>query len=407
MKIQFNGRLLKKGVLLIYLIMNGAIVFAQLVFSGEDLRIGETTVKISEGSDVVLTQSLSVSENATFTNNGSVYFNNNKEETLDINTLLDGSGTYYIKGQKDYFLKGNGAAISSLVIGGGTTLWLMNDLSVINNLNLEDGVIDVANERELKIQSADSDAISFYNNADNPSFVQGALVRNTIPDIEYIFPVGAKNEGFHPFTVSDVSSSGYIGVNYSPDLYGAWSGLENSFQLETTGGWQVETVKNDLSFIPGLSLYDNLAILDGNYNIFYSANPDFASSDFSLDFNSGIKGGYLTTTTNHFAGTFTIARITTNSLGQEGVPVPELINFLVKDGRGRTTFEIPGLLNYKNVSLSVYSRFGNLVYQSNSYGNDFDSRNYRSGTYFYELTLETEEGKSFTVRNIIEIMEHN
>lgn len=409
MEIQINGRLFKKGVLLFYLLMNGVIVFAQLVFSGEDLRIGNTVVRISNGADIALTQGLSVSSDAVFMNNGSVYFNNNKEETLDINTLLGGSGIYYIKGQYDYILKGSSAAISSLTIGGGNTLWLENDLSVVNNLDLEDGVIDVSDEVELKIQSTESDAVSFNNSIDNTSFIQGTLIRNTTQDAEYFFPVGTNTEGFHPFLVSGVSSSGYVGVNYEPDFYNTWSGdVSDAFELEAVGGWKVTTAESSLSFIPGLSLYDNsYGILDGNYNIFYSSNPDIVSPEFSLDFNSEIQDVYLTTTTNHLAGTFALGRITTTSEGDEGVPVPELVNFLVRDGTGRTTFEVPGLQNYQKAVLSVYDRFGNLVYRSNTYGNDFNSQNYRSGTYFYELTLETKEGKKVLVRNIIEIMEHN
>ena len=408
MKIQINGRLLKKGGLLIYLLMNGAIIFAQIT-TGEGFRIGNTTVKVSQGADVALTQSLSVSSDALFENNGSVYFVNNKEETLDINTLLGGSGIYYIKGKHDYILTGSGCAISSLSMEGGNTFWLENDLSVVNSLNLEDGVIDVANDAELKIQSTGQGAIRFNSSIDNSSFIRGLLVRNTNPDAEYVFPVGTDAEGFHPFTVSDVSSSGYIGVTYQPDFYTSWSGpVSDAYELESVGGWKVTTAENNLSFVPSLSLYDNsYGILDGNYNIFYSANPDITSSEFSLDYNSNIQGAHLTTTTNHFAGTFALARITTTPEGEEGVPVPELVNFLVKDGTERTTFEIPGLKNYKKVTLSVYNRFGNLVYESNAYGNDFNCRNYRSGTYFYELIMETYEDKRVLVRNIIEIMEHN
>ncbi len=410
MKIQLNGRLFKfkKEVILIYLVMNGAIVFAQLVSSGGDLRIGETTVKIGEGANVALTQGLSVSGDALFWNNGSVYFNNDKEETLDVNTLLDGSGTYYIRGKYDYILKGSGAAISSMTLDGGGTFLLENDLTIVNSLNLEDGVIDVSDEVELKIQSTESDAVIFNNSVNNTSFIKRALIRNTIPGVEYDFPLGTNNEGFHPFAVNNVSSSGYVGVTFKPDFYDTWSGDENSSQLETVGGWEVTTDENNLSFIPALSLYDNsYGILEGNYNIFNSPEPNISSPEFSLDFNSEIQGTYLTTTTNHLAGTFAIASINTSLLGDEGVPVPELINFLVKDGTGRTTFEVPGLQNYKKVGLSVYSRFGNLVYQSSIYANDFDSRSYRAGTYFYELMLETKEGKKVLVRNIIEIMEHN
>ena len=409
MKKQKKGRLIKTWVFLVYLIMNCPIVFGQLVSTGEDFRIGATTVKVSQGAEVSVGQGFSVSGNAVFTNDGSVYFNNNREETMDINTLLDGSGRYYVKGQADYILKGSGASVSYLSIEGGNTLWLEDGLSVTGNLNLADGVIDVAEGVELRIESTVPGAVSFDNSIDNTSFIQGTLTRNTEPGIEYIYPLGTYSEGFHPFAVRGVSSPGPIRVNYEPDFTDTWSEpVSAAFELETVGGWEVRTGENGASFLPGLSLYDNsYGILEGNYTIFYSANPGIVSPDFSLDFNSETQGAYLTTRTGHLAGTFALASIPTTPQGEEAVPVPELVNFLVRDGTGRTTFEVPGLPNYKKVVLSVYNRFGHLVYRSNAYGNDFDSRNYRSGTYFYELTLETNEGKKVLMRNIIEIMEHN
>ncbi len=408
MKIQLNGRFLKKGVLLINLLMNGAIVFAQITSTGGDFRIGAASIKVSKNTEVALNKSLYVSHDALFYNEGSVTFNNIMKETLDINTLLGGSGTYYIKGQNDYILKGNGAAISSLALEGGNSLWLDNDLSIVNSLSLVDGVIEVPEGVNLKIQSAEADAVLFNNNPDNTSFIRRTLIRNTLPGVEYVFPIGTETNGFHPFTISEISSSGDIGVTYEPDFYTTWSVSGNSYQLETVGGWNVATSERNLSFIPGISLFDNSnGVLKDNHIIFYSSDPNVSTPGFTLDYNSWIQEAVLTTSRGYLEGTFALAKITSSIIGDEAVPVPELVNFIVKDGTGRKTFEIPGVLNYKKVSLSVYSRFGNLVYQSSDYANDFDSQNYRSGTYFYELILETNDNKRATVRNIIEILEQN
>lgn len=407
MKMQISsGRFLLEGMLLVYILISGGSVSAQIISAG-DIRINGISVNISSGASVALAQGMSVSDDSQFRNEGLFYFINKQEETLDINTFLEGSGIYYILGEDDYTLKGDGAKISSLTVDGGNTLRLESDLSIENILNLKNGVIEVPEGGELIIQSTESGAVSFNNTEYNTSFINGKLVRNTVQDVGYSFPVGTGINGFHPFWVNSVSSSGYIGVTYKPDFLDTWGGSENSFQLETTGAWEVATEKNNLSFIPGLSLYNNYGILDDNYNIFYSANPEGSPSEFSLDFNSGVQDTYLSTTTYYTAGTFALAKVTSNSEEIDGVRVPELVNFLVIDGTGRTTFEIPGLQNYKKVSLSVYNRFGNLVYQSGNYWNDFDVRNYRSGTYFYEITFETHEGKRAMVRNSIEIMEHN
>ncbi len=58
------------------------------------------------------------------------------------------------------------------------------------------------------------------------------------------------------------------------------------------------------------------------------------------------------------------------------------------------TFEIEGLLRYNGAILMVYDRWGNLVFQSDNYDNQWDARETSSGTHFYLLTLPN--GKEFS-----------
>ncbi|MFL5762457.1 MAG: gliding motility-associated C-terminal domain-containing protein, partial [Bacteroidia bacterium] len=56
-------------------------------------------------------------------------------------------------------------------------------------------------------------------------------------------------------------------------------------------------------------------------------------------------------------------------------------------------FEIPGLTEYKNVVLNVFNRWGNLVYNSDDYKNNWDGKNNKGGalsddTYYYTLKLK-------------------
>ncbi len=397
----------KMGTLLVYLFLVGRTsVFAQSI-TASNFHVGGTSVKIGEGANMVLKEGLFVENSASFINNGNIYLDNEEEETLKINTLLDGKGIYYIYGVADYTFVGTEAGISSLSINGGNTLWLENDLAVTNSLILEDGIIEVADDHILEVQSADADAISFNNSIDNTSFVRGTVERNIALGNKYSFPLGTSAEGFHPFLIGNISSEGYVGVTYEPNFSSTWNSLGTEVELEEIGGWKVTTTESNISFIPGLSLYNINSVLDGDYNIFYSEIPDVISPEFSLDFNSRTEGTNLISGDNYAAGTFALAKIITTTVGVDGIPVPELVNFIVKNGDGRTTFEVPGIYNYSSVSLAVYDRFGNLVYKSNNYANDFDSKSYRAGTYFYELILKTAEDESIVLRNIIEIMERN
>lgn len=65
-----------------------------------------------------------------------------------------------------------------------------------------------------------------------------------------------------------------------------------------------------------------------------------------------------------------------------------------KDGLN-DTFKIENLP--KNSQLNVYSRWGNLVYQSNNYNNDWTGDNLSDGVYYYILTLSSGNSTKGTV----------
>jgi adhesin/invasin len=50
-------------------------------------------------------------------------------------------------------------------------------------------------------------------------------------------------------------------------------------------------------------------------------------------------------------------------------------------------FVIRGLELYDRVQLSIMNRWGNEVYRSNTYYNEWDGRGLNEGTYFYLLEL--------------------
>jgi gliding motility-associated-like protein len=61
-------------------------------------------------------------------------------------------------------------------------------------------------------------------------------------------------------------------------------------------------------------------------------------------------------------------------------------------------FVIPGLTNYATIELSVYDRYGQLVYESTNYANDWDGTSMKGmdlpdDTYFYVLTLDGTENR--------------
>ncbi len=370
-----------------------------------DIRVGKTSMKVSSGGTLSFKSNLLVAADALIINDGGVFVRNDQQCTLNLNTILDGTGVYSITGNDDCVITGNGAAISSLYIGNDHFVNINTDFTISGTLNLDAGIVDVADGYQLKITGTSSDAIIFNDDYNTASFISGTLVRNTEAGNEYAFPLGTVFEGFHPFKAGNLSSSGYITVNYDPNYDDSWNVRDTKIQLEAFGAWQVETDVSGITFSPSLSLFSSTGSLSDFYNLFYIEDAG-ASTGFVLDNNSGDESGeYLSSLSSYGSGVFAVSQV--KMVNEDGNDVPELVNFLVKDGTGRTTFEVPGINNYEKVELSVYNRFGSLVYRSTTYANDFDCRDYPAGTYFYELTLTTPNSRDVLSRNIIEIMEHD
>ena len=373
---------------------------------GEDVRIGKTSLKVSNGSSVLLKNNLSVSADALIWNDGSFYLKNKKEASLSINTILNGKGVYYFNGSAKCTIKGNGGAVSFLNVSNSSGVSISTDFSVTGTLALASGVVGVADGKSLKILNTSVDAIVFDNKMSNASFVAGNLLRNTVAGSEYLYPLGDVSTGYHPFKVSGLSASGYLGVNYLPNADDSWKPEDhNNVSLDEIGGWQVSASSEGVKFYPSLSLYSANGLLPDKYNIFYASNLNASPVEFKLNYNSilNAEGDYLTSKADYSSGFFALNKVGAKA-DQTEDKIPKQVNYLSKNSNVRSTFEVSGIEYYKKVFLKIYDRFGNKVYESSNYANDFDSKKFRSGTYYYELVLVTETDKKILSRNIIEIV---
>jgi gliding motility-associated-like protein/uncharacterized repeat protein (TIGR01451 family) len=94
--------------------------------------------------------------------------------------------------------------------------------------------------------------------------------------------------------------------------------------------------------------------------------------------------------------------INTNSLGCTDTlaitvlqPVLLIPNIFTPNGDGKNdVFEIKGLESYPGSSLLIFNRWGNEVYNSPNYQNNWDGGNLADGTYYYLLTAKDHTGKS-------------
>jgi gliding motility-associated-like protein len=119
------------------------------------------------------------------------------------------------------------------------------------------------------------------------------------------------------------------------------------------------------------------------------ANPSSASTTVS---------GFNTLGMYHFINTNTLGCTDTLTVT---VIQPELIipNIFTPNGDGKNdVFEIKGLESYPGSSLQVFNRWGNQVYNSANYQNNWDGGNLADGTYYYLLTAKDHTGKTTTYK---------
>lgn len=96
-------------------------------------------------------------------------------------------------------------------------------------------------------------------------------------------------------------------------------------------------------------------------------------------------------------------------VGLEDIPCSDIRNVITPDGDGlNETFQIGCAIDFEN-TLEIYNRWGQLVFETTNYENDWDARNRRGeelpeGAYFYVLVLQLEPGNSQQMKGHITVL---
>lgn len=105
----------------------------------------------------------------------------------------------------------------------------------------------------------------------------------------------------------------------------------------------------------------------------------------------------------HFAAeekTVTLKVVSSN--GSEGDDL-KIQNLMIAGGHSDMTFRIPELENIPQKKLVFFNRSGKVIFESKSYGNDFNMGDLDAGTYYYVLTYQ-KDGKDTVKKGFVEIV---
>ena len=129
-----------------------------------------------------------------------------------------------------------------------------------------------------------------------------------------------------------------------------------------------------------------------------STAADSSGLNFIWDFGDGNTSTETNPTHNYsVADTFsvTLSAITEECVNTTSFNVPitpiTLPNIFTPNGDGQNeTFVIDGIEDLGTWQFELYNRWGRLVYEDESYTNDYNADSLRDGTYYYLITAPDE-----------------
>ena len=287
------------------------------------------------------------------------------------------------------------------VTGGVGTLeysWLLNNVSYSQNssftysttspvsfvLNVNDACGNLASDViEINILPSQM-SIEVTANDDNicpqDQVVLNAVVSNAIGTVSYIWSNASQNSSI---TVNPVETTSY--------LVGATDACGANVTDEITVN--VLTQDGPLSVVAETEVCVNIStpdMMSGGYLPYIvSFDEDFELSYIAQNgtFSSGQIGAYDFTVTDQCG------------FQQSGVIVVESCETIIpnifspNDDGKNDTFEIKGIEGFKKSSLTVWNRWGNKIYESADYSNNWTGDDHEDGVYYY--IFNRSDGKDF------------
>ncbi|HMR19390.1 MAG TPA: gliding motility-associated C-terminal domain-containing protein [Sphingobacterium sp.] len=189
-----------------------------------------------------------------------------------------------------------------------------------------------------------------------------------------------------------------IEIRNLPDRQQAMVSQEFNFQLLALNNSDIHADEVVVTFnLPKQLVYLGVAF-DGNGDMEHNAEKNELTWKIpKLNANESISR-WIRVQGDRSGEAITIARVSSrqrdrNLVNNEARATVEIVtlfvpNVITPNGDGRNdTFKIAGLESFMSKKLLVFNRFGNEVYRSEDYQNDWNGEGLNEGTYFYYLEL--------------------
>lgn len=340
-------------------------------------------------------------------------------------TLASTGSVHMIGGYQEF--SGNDVTLFyDLNLIGTAVKSVQQSIEISNTLNLNASILET-NDNLVTLNNPDPASLTWDKGFISSELLGGYFIRQTNAASVYDFPVGSINQtgNYRPVQIiPENNNANSYGVRYAhvnPDFdYGtSASGAMAPFLVDAKGAG-VQWVNDQY--------YHNVYRFSGNSTA--KVTLYFFDSDVTEDINSAAQ--WSPNTLKWEDAQFNVAPTSGNllaynspnvqangvvdnfvhdafSLSETGMDIV-IYNGISPNNDGKNDFfVIPGLENYPNNRLTIYNRWGDIVFDQSPYENNFNGISQYNGlwgeelqedTYFYTLKLNNEK----TITNYLELI---
>lgn len=353
-----------------------------------------TAINVDSDGTIFIEGNLYGNEN--FNSEGQITVSSSSLSEVLLPSEITGSGEVNLEGDGDYEVTTIGDSyLANLIVNTTGDVYVDGNVTVYEQLQLLNGIVDVTTPYVLLAESSDEDAVLFDETDYDKSYVIGYLGRAVNSGQTRYYPIG-DDEGAFPLYLKEPETSDILVAMYDKTI-ATNAGMADigGFDLFSESGWQVYSGNGyDNQYAVGVWAPEQFEV-GGTAGIMRSEIFDF--SDYSVIWEcENSSDSYLATKSATTNGYFALIE----DDGSEDDLI--LRNFFVVGNGNETIFEIPGSSAYSSIELTLYNRLGQRLFYAYPYSNQLDLQNYPTGTYFYELILKKNKNVQ-KIYNFIEV----